>query len=204
MEDKGVTYDWDVYERAGYLCMWTGSNNTEPKAQNSTCLFKEMYVVSYDEDPEGKYMEQAEKPDYQIERNYDFRAEDVYYTGETVRINLINAFVYEGDSALSFTVVNNETNEAVGEVVNGQWVYAATKEEFFKIKITANTDDGKTQFNIVDINIEEEASGNSSSGSSETTSALVEAGCGSSISAFGTAALFLLSAAGAVILKKKH
>ena len=204
VEDKGVTYDWDVYERAGYLCMWTGSNNTEPKAQSSTCLFKEMYVVSYDEDPEGKYMEQAQKPDYRIERNYDFRAEDVYYTGETVRINLINAFVYEGDSALSFTVVNNETKEAVGAVVNGQWVYAATKEEFFKIKITANTDDGKTQFNIVDINIEEEASGNSSSGSSETTSAPVEAGCGSSISAFGTAALFLLSAAGAVILKKKH
>lgn len=62
VEDKGVTYDWDVYERAGYLCMWTGSNNTEPKAQSSTCLFKEMYVVSYDEDPEGKYMEQAQKP----------------------------------------------------------------------------------------------------------------------------------------------
>lgn len=39
VEDKGVTYDWDVYERAGYLCMWTGSNNTEPKAQSPpACL----------------------------------------------------------------------------------------------------------------------------------------------------------------------
>lgn len=156
VEDKGVSYDWNVYDRAGYLCMWTGSNNTETKAQNSSCLFKEMYVVSYDDDADGKYMEQAAKPDYKIERNYSFRAEDVYYTGETIRLNLVNAFTYEGDSSLSYTVVNNETNEAIGEVVNGQWIYSATKEEFFKIKITATTDDEKTQFNIVDINIENE------------------------------------------------
>ena len=202
VEDKGVTYDWNVYERAGYLCMWTGSNNTEAKSQSSSCLFKEMYVVSYDEDAEGKYMEQAEQPDFQIERNYDFRAEDVYYTGETIRINLANAFVYEGDSELSFAVVNNETNEAVGEVVNGQWVYEATNEEFLKIKITASTADGKTQFNVVDINIEA-----SPSGGTETPPAPEKTGCSGSmggISFIGTTALLLLSAAGTMALKKKR
>ena len=112
-------------------------------------------------------------------------------------------FFYEGDSTLSYKVVNNETNEAIGEVSNGQWVYEATKEEFFKIKITASTNDGQEEFNVVDINIEQDDTG-SSSGDTGKPDSNEETGCNSSLTAFGSVSIFLLAIASVAVIKKKN
>ncbi len=201
-DDSGVTYDWNVYDRAGYLCMWTGSNNSEALAQGSSCLFKEMYVVSYDENADGAYMEQAPKPDFQIMRNYNFSADAVYYVGEDIRLNLANAFVYEGDSKLTYTVTHNTTGEAIGSVnAGGQWIYTPTQAEFFKIRVTANSEDGKTQFNIVDINIEVEGTGGGDDGSGGDGSSDKQ-GCGSSIATGLVVGLIGLGAA--LVLRRKE
>lgn len=153
---------------------------------------------------ELRVSEYAPEPVYEIERNYGFRAEDVYYTGETIRLNLSNAFFYEGDSTLSYKVVNNETNEAIGEVSNGQWVYEATKEEFFKIKITASTNDGQEEFNVVDINIEQDDTGSSSGDTGGKPDSNEETGCNSSLTAFGSVSIFLLAIASVAVIKKKN
>ena len=223
--DKKITdsvlgeVDWNVYGRSGYLGMNTGGNCATGHAQSSTCLFKEMYIVEYDSCEEGAYVQQAPEPDFDLYRNYDYEPQEVYYTNEIIRINLINLFIYEGKGTLEYQVVDSTTGEEIGSVDEyGQWSYQPTKAGIIEIKVTASVDykgKHKQQIQFLTLNIQNFDDGgdeenNSSheeptSESSEGSSSSALNGCGGSITiSFSLISLTSLGALMFAALRKKE
>ncbi len=128
----------------GYLGFWTDSSLPMADAANECYVdIEKLGIAPITSGTVGSYYEKAPKHDLPLTaKTYTTQAS--YPKGQEIEIALTDLFSYEGDGAMTYTVIDMNTNESIGSIRNGYWVYTPMTGTVTTVQVDAKAteDDG--------------------------------------------------------------
>lgn len=178
---------------------WPGGYS--PTKMNNFVDIKKAKLISYDEDPNGKVVEQCQAPVFKV-TSKEYMVAASYETGEPIEIQLSDLFNYEGADPINYEITCN--GEPIGEVVNGFWAWTPTAAGSYDIDFKASIAEDNTAVNYLTIRVVGDVptqSDGDGQNTEESGKGEESKGCGSMI---GSGMLSLTLLAGAVIVCKRR
>ena len=204
--DTKKDYEVKYSELSGGIGFYANSDwpgGYSPERMNNFVDIKKAKLISYDEDPNGKVVEQCQAPVFKV-TSKEYMVAASYDAGDPIEIQLSDLFNYEGVDPINYEITCN--GEPIGEVVNGFWAWTPTTAAAYDIDFKAIVSEDNTAVNYLTIRVVGEAptqSADDSQEAGESGEGEQSKGCNSSIMGSGILSLTLLAGAAIVCKRRK-